>query len=353
MSDKIYKDLRQFLDQFPYGYPETESGVEIEILKRLFSEDEAELVLKLNVFPEDVDSIAKRIGAPRDELGKQLKEMAQKGLVFKIRRHDKNLYNAIPFVVGLYEYSVKKIDRELAELCKEYVETAYIDEIGATNIPALKIVPIEKRIEKGAELLPYHKIAESVRKAKKIAVAECMCRKEKRLLGEGCKHPLETCLTFGITAEYYIETGLGREINVDEAIQIIEEADKSGLVHTGSNTKSLALICACCPCCCPFMKTVTKWGYDRTRFYNSNFEAVVKAEECVACGTCVNRCPVSAISVNESAEVDRNKCLGCGLCATECETNAITLILREEREEPFDKLTDMGLSVLEAKSKLP
>jgi electron transport complex protein RnfB len=353
MADKIYKALRQFLDQFPFGYPETKSGVEIEILKRLFSEDEAELALKLTVFPEDADSIAKRTGIPSDELDKRLEEMAQKGLVFRISRHEKKQYNAIPFVVGLYEYAVKKMDSRLAKLCKEYVDTVYMDEIGATNIPALKVVPIEKRIGAETELLPYNNIVESVRKAKKIAVAECICRKEKRLLGEGCTHPLESCLTFGITAEYYIESGLGREINVDEAIQIIEEADKSGLVHTGTNTKSMSIICNCCPCCCPFMKAITKSGYDRARFYNSNFEAVVDAGECVACGTCVDRCPVSAISVSELAEVDRNKCLGCGLCATECQTNAITLILREDREEPFDKLTDMGLSVLEAKSKLP
>ena len=352
MADKIYKDLRLFLDQFPFGYPETESGIEIDILKRLFSEEEAELVLKLSVIPEEVDSIAERIGAPRDELGKRLEAMAQKGLVFRISRHGKKQYNAIPFVVGLYEYSLKRMDRGLAELCKEYVDSVYIDELGKTNIPALKVIPIEKRIKRETELLPYQKIVETVRKAKKFAVAECLCRKEKRLLGQGCEHPLENCLTFGIAAEYYIESGLGREINADEAIQILEEADKSGLVHTGTNTKSLALICACCPCCCTFMKTITQKGYDRTRFYNSNFVAVVEAEECVACGTCVDRCPVSAISVNELAEVDRNKCLGCGLRATECETSAITLILREDREEPFDKLTDMGLSVLEAKKRL-
>ena len=93
MAENIYKDLRHFLDQFPYGFPETESGIEIEILKRLFSEDEAELVLKLSVVPEEVDSIAKRIGAPKDELGKRLKAMAQKGLVFSISRHGKNQYN--------------------------------------------------------------------------------------------------------------------------------------------------------------------------------------------------------------------------------------------------------------------
>ena len=352
MADTIYKDLRQFLDQFPFGYPETESGIEIEILKRLFTEDEAELALKLTAIPEEVDSISKRTGLPSDELHKRLEEMAQKGLVFKISRHEKNQYNAIPFVVGLYEYSVKKMDSGLARLCREYVDTVYMDEIGATNVPSLKVVPIGKNIGGDTELLPYHNIVESVRKAKKIAVAECICRKEKRILGEGCMHPLESCLTFGITAEYYIDSGLGREINADEAIQIIEEADKSGLVHTGTNTKSMSLICNCCPCCCPFMIAITKLGYNRGKLYNSNFEAIVNAEECVACGTCVDRCPVRAISVDEFAEVDRDVCLGCGLCATECQGNAITTILREDRQEPFDKITDIGLSVLEAKASL-
>jgi len=258
MADNIYHDLRHFLDQFPFGYPETESGIEIEILKRLFTEDEAELALKLTVIPEEVESISKRTGLPSDELHKRLEEMAQKGLVFRISRHEKNQYNAIPFVVGLYEYSVKKMDSELAGLCREYVDTVYMDEIGATDIPSLKVVPIGTKIGAGTELLPYHNIVENVRKAKRIAVAECICRKEKRLLGEGCTHPLEACLTFGITADYYIESGMGREISAEEAIQIIEEADKSGLVHTATNTRSMSMICNCCPCCCPFMIAITK-----------------------------------------------------------------------------------------------
>ena len=55
----VYKILAEHLDGLPGGYPETENGVEIRILKRLFSEDEAKTALGLTMIPEPVSDIAK------------------------------------------------------------------------------------------------------------------------------------------------------------------------------------------------------------------------------------------------------------------------------------------------------
>ncbi|MCP4755128.1 MAG: hypothetical protein GY866_29985, partial [Proteobacteria bacterium] len=280
MSDTIYFKLRDFLNQFPLGYPETKSGVEIKILKRLFSEEEAELTTRLTPIPEEAEAIAQRLDMDADLLEERLNTMAGKGLVFKARRQDKIVFRVIPFMVGLYEYSVKKIDPELAALFKEYYDTAYLNEIGASRVPGLKVIPVEESVDGGTVLLPYHKLTESVRTAKKISVAECMCRKEARMLGEGCDHPLETCLTFNATAEYYIESGLGREITVEEALKILKEADDAGLVHTAANFKRHSNICSCCPCCCAFMKGITQRGHETQRYLNANFEAVLDESEC-------------------------------------------------------------------------
>jgi len=352
MADETYTDLRVFLDQFPLGFPETKSGVEIKILKRLFSEEEAQLTVKLSLIPEDINDIADRIGMDADVLGKKLNSMARQGLIFKGRRKGKTVYRAIPYVVGLYEYSVKKVDQELAAFFKEYYDEAYLDEIGAINIPGLKVIPIEESIGKKTEMLPYHKLKENVREAAVIAVTECMCRKEARILGEACEHSLETCLTFGSAAEYYIESGLGRKITVEEAFNILEDADKAGLVHTGANFMRHSNICNCCPCCCAFMKGITQRGYEKHKFLNSIFEAVVEESECISCENCLDRCPVKAITVEDVALINRDKCLGCGLCAGVCSTGAITLVLREDREEPFDKPAEMAFKILAAKGKL-
>ena len=132
---------------------------------------------------------------------------------------------------------------------KEYYETVYVDEMGASNVPGFKVLPIEERISADTVLLPYLKLKELIRNARVVAVTDCICRKEARLNGEGCDYPLETCLSFGVAAEYYIENGMGNEISVEEVIRIIEEADEAGLVHASVNAKHLSNVCNRCPCC--------------------------------------------------------------------------------------------------------
>lgn len=351
MPDDAYSRLRKFLDQFPLGFPATPSGVEIEILRRLYTEEEAETAVLLMPLPEEASRIAERTGIDLRQLQERLGAMSRKGLVFRTRREGKTLYNAIPFMIGLYEYSVEKIDEELAALFKEYYEAAYCDEMGASDVPGFKVLPITEHIETDIVLFPFLKLKEEVRRARKISVADCVCRKEARLLGDGCAHPMETCLSFGVAAEYYIENGIGREITAGEAIAILEEADEAGLVHAGVNTKHLSNICNCCPCCCASMKGITTRGYDKRKYLNALFEAVVDEEVCTGCEDCVERCPVGAINVGDVATVEREKCLGCGLCAGACSSEAITLRLREDREDPFDGVMNLAVAIMDGKKK--
>ena len=349
MSNEPYHKLRGFLDQFPIGFPSTDSGVELKILKRLFSEEEAEIATQLSPFPEEASVIAARIGVPAEQLSSKLEAMAQIGLIFRIRRGGKTLFVAAPFMIGLYEYSVKKIDRGLAELFKQYYDEAYQEEMGRSNIPGFKVIPLQRNLQADMALLPYHKIEEDIRSARIIAVTECVCRKEAALTGNKCTHPIENCLSFGVAAEFYIETGMGREITADEAIEIVKKADESGLVHAGANAKHLSNICNCCSCCCASMKGITTGDQSRQNFMNSLFEAVVDESQCTACAMCLERCPVDAVSMDEYAKVDRDVCLGCGLCASDCSMEAISMHLREDREEPFERAFDVGMAMLQAK----
>ena len=351
MTVDSYEKLRAFLDSFPVGFRKTKSGVEIEILKRLFTEEEAKLATFLTMRPERTRTIARRVGKDVTEMESKLESMAKKGLIFRSRRDNKTLYNSAPFMIGLYEYSVNIIDKELAQLFKDYYYEAGLEEIGASNVPGFKVIPLEETIQTETTLFPYQKLENSIRSARVISVADCVCRKEAHLLGEGCDHPIETCLSFGAAAEYYIENGMGRKITPEEAIQIIKETDESGLVHAGANSKHLSNICNCCPCCCISMKGITQMGQDKQKFMNAIFESIIEEELCIACGNCVERCPVKAITVEEVAKVDRDLCLGCGLCASVCQEEAISLKPRDDAIEPFNRVLEMGAAIIEAKKR--
>ncbi|MFX1448430.1 MAG: 4Fe-4S binding protein [Promethearchaeota archaeon] len=351
MSTNSYEKLRLFLNQFPVGFRKTQSGVEIEILKRLFTEEEAELATFLTIRPEQAHSIARRSGRNLAEIVDKLESMAKKGLIFRLRRDNKTLYNATPFMIGLYEYSVKKIDKKLAQLFKDYYYEAGLEEIGASNVPGFKVIPLEGTIQTETTLYPYQMLENSIKNARVISVADCVCRKEAKLLDEGCDHPMETCLSFGVAAEYYIENGMGRKITAEEAIQIIKDTDESGLVHAGVNSKHLSNICNCCPCCCISMKGMTQFGQDKQKFMNAIFESIIDESVCISCGNCVERCPVKAITIEDYALVNRDLCLGCGLCASVCPEGAISLKPRKDAEEPFNRVLEMGAAILEAKRK--
>jgi electron transport complex protein RnfB len=349
MSDSPYSTLQEFLDRFPLGFPRTDSGVEIRILKNLFTEEEARVAVLLSPTPEETTRIAVRAGIDEAQLASKLETMSRKGLIFRVRRKGRSYFSSAPFMIGLYEYSVTRMDKELAGLYREYYETAYLAEMGASNVPGFKVIPITEKVKPDTALYPYAEIRDQVRSARKISVAECICRKEARLTGLGCNHPMETCLSFGAAAEYYIENGLGREIGAEQALEILEDADRAGLVHAGANTRHLSNICNCCPCCCASMKGITTRGHDRVKYLNALYEAAIDPETCTGCGDCLQRCPVKAITLEDWARVNRDRCLGCGLCAGVCPVEAVALRGREDRQEPFERVLDLGLAILRGK----
>ena len=332
----VYRKLARHLDSLPAGFPSTDSGVELRILRRLFSEDEAELATHLTVIPEEARVIAHRAGIGTEEASRRLDEMAGKGLVFSIEIPNRpTLYMASQYVIGIWEYHVNDLDPELIRDMREYIPTMFQAETWK-KAPQLRTIPVGRSISAAPEVLSYENAEELVRHQKHILVAPCICRREHKMLGEGCDKPVETCLVFGAGAFYYERNGLGRRISVDECLEILKKADKAGLVLQPSNSQKIINICCCCGDCCQVLKTLSSYPKP-AELVSTPFYAELDVESCSGCGVCVKRCQMDALSMDEEAEkavLNLDRCIGCGLCVTTCPTKSLTLARKPEDRQP-------------------
>jgi len=157
-------------------------------------------------------------------------------------------------------------------------------------------------------------------------------------------------MSFGPFADFYIENGLGREISKEEARQVLQKAEEDGLVHCSSNhAGNKTFICNCCSCCCKVLTGVTQYDNPRA-IVTSNYYATNDEETCTVCGTCVDRCPVSAIQIDDDHTViARDRCIGCGLCASTCPTGSIAMARKSAQEVSF--VFSSGKEMLQAMAK--
>ena len=339
MTDDVYTRLREFMDKLPAGYPTTPSGVEIKILKKLFTPEQAELVMKLRNEPEDIATIAERTGIGESELSDRLEELAQKGCIFRFREGEKPLYQAFQFIVGIYEFQLKHLDQEFCELFEEYLPYFGLS-LANVKTSQMRVVPMESAVGTTPSVASYNRVRELVREQELITVSQCICRKEQGLLGNECSRPKETCIGFGDFARYYIDNGMGRQIDIDEALRILDLAEESGLVLSPSNTQKLEAICCCCPCCCPILK-YGKMAPKPADFVRSYYYALIDPELCSSCGTCIERCQMDAIREGDDvSEIIEERCIGCGLCVSTCPQEAITMVAKPDMEEPPSDFTE-------------
>ena len=339
MSTDVYTRLREFMDTLPAGFPATPTGVEIRILKKLFTPEQAVLAMKLGKEAEEVGAIAARIGMDDAVLAPKLEEMAQKGLIFRKRDKGRVSYQACQFIVGVYEFQLNRLDEEFCKLFEEY-----LPHIGATlmalKTKQLRVIPVESAVEAGPTVAPYNRIRDLVKEQEVISLMQCICRKERGLLGEPCAKPKETCLGFGDFGRFFIDNHLARAISTDEALRMLDQAEQAGLVLNPSNTQKLEWICCCCTCCCPTLKFV-KMMPRPVDWVISYYHAEIAGDLCTACGECLERCQVAAIKENaDFSEIIEGRCIGCGLCVSACPVEAISLKPKPGMEAPPESLSE-------------
>ncbi|HSW57066.1 MAG TPA: 4Fe-4S dicluster-binding protein, partial [Dehalococcoidales bacterium] len=176
------------------------------------------------------------------------------------------------------------------------------------------------------------------KRAGKIGVVDCDCRR----IYHRCNKPLWNCLHFGRMVDY--ETGRGgrmREITIEEALAISDEAEEAGLIHStpGNNASLSGVICNCCHDCCSTFEPALQSGRLSEIVAPSRFKAAVREEKCQGCLKCLKRCPVNAIEMigasppeKKTARVLDEKCLGCGVCVVGCPHQAMIFELARPPE---------------------
>ena len=354
MVESIFERLRKHLDSLPTGYPQTQSGVELRILKKLFTEDEAEMACQLKPAPETAEQIAQRLGRDSKATSDLLYRMSRKGLILRVKMKEVYHYMAMMFVVGIMEYQVKTLDRELAELLEEYNQEGFSQELIRPQTPQLRVVPVQESLAGLVEIQPYDELRRIMESQKTIVVADCICRKKSGLLGHPCQKPMENCFVFGAMGEYYIENGMGRRIALGEALEILRKSEEAGLVPSPANAQKAGGMCSCCGCCCGVLKALKLHNHPSS-LVKSNYFAQVDQDLCSGCETCMGRCQMEAIYMDDDwAAIDLKRCIGCGLCVTTCPSKALSLRPKSPKEHyvPPAKPIDTYIRIAKERGKI-
>ncbi|MBN2863572.1 MAG: 4Fe-4S binding protein [Bacteroidales bacterium] len=335
MTTDVYERLADYLDQLPAGFPRTEGGAEIRILRQLFSPEEASMAMHVSLIAEEPRVIAYRAGISLDKAEHLLHEMDYKGLIFSIKEKDKPLrYRMQQFIVGFWEQQVYSLTPDLVRDFEEYLPE-FVNLDTWQKVPQLRVIPVNKSISVVDTILPYEQVFELINEYSEFTVFDCICRKEQRILGKGCNKPLESCLNFGPPTERNRRLNRGRIIGRSEVIDILYNAEKAGLVLQTGNARNTLYICTCCGCCGGVLRSLKRDSRPASRV-SSPFRVKLDSDKCSGCGTCLDRCQMDALSLNDGkAVVNTDRCIGCGLCVSTCSTGAMTLQRKPKNEQSY------------------
>ena len=251
----------------------------------------------------------------REHLVEILEELCQVGIVEYKFENDINatgekMYALPPYIVGSGEYmGMKKsmvekeptaamlFDRMAFEPLKGF--TQFVPPGGSGM--AMHVVPVEKAIPAQSSSVSHEHLSYWLNKYEIYATVPCVCRMSKEIIDEGAGEDYEDmCIAVGSMARYAVETHRGHYITYDEVMEILQRAEDQGCVHQITNLdgdQRILGICNCSPATCCAIRA--------SQFFNcrnlsrSAYVAHVDTENCVACGKCVEVCPVGAVKLGQ------------------------------------------------------
>ncbi|MFX0042820.1 MAG: 4Fe-4S dicluster domain-containing protein [Candidatus Hodarchaeota archaeon] len=341
----IYRKLQEHLDKMPVGFPAEKSGADIRLLKHFFTPEEAKIAMLLKFgWDRDLETVetifarAKNSDLSIEELEQMLDKMAKKGSIMSKRDGGKKYYGNALLAVGMFEFQVNRLTKEFVKDFEEYYKVTWYPESIRVKAAQLRTIPVEKSIEPEHNISTYDDLEKLLETTDgPFTIINCICKQVKDELETPCKvtERREICMGVGTMAQLYIDQGWGRKINKEEVLDILRKNEEEGHVLQPDNSQNLSFICSCCGCCCENL-TYLALLPNPGDFSITNYYAEVDSNLCSGCGTCVEICPMKAISLKDDISlIKKKRCIGCGNCVAKCPSEAIKLLKRERQFEPF------------------
>lgn len=348
MNQDVYRQLQRHLDHMPVPFPETESGVEIRLLKHLFDEKEANIALKLSALPDSLERIHRRFKKreiTKKHLADKLTGLYNKGAILQVPDPKGGYkYSKLPLAIGMFEHQVDRITREFAEDFFRYEEEGFSEAFFQTRTKQMRTIPVNLSVQPEFLVGSYDNARALIDQSEgPFAVMNCVCRQAREKMGESCNQTdiLETCFTIGNAARYMMARGVARALGKEEIAQLITLAEREGMVLQPENTQNPGFICCCCGCCCGVLSAAKKFPRP-AEFLQTNYYASIDSELCIGCDNCMDYCQMDALlSVNNHTEVLESHCIGCGVCLQACASEAITLKKADFESIPPKETGDM------------
>lgn len=363
VAKDVYRELGSKLDGLSVRMPWSDALH--ELLKDLYSQDEADLIVRMPYRPASLERIVRITGLAPGRAERLLESLAGKGLVIDLwfERTQQQLYVISPMVVGIFEFTMMRrapeadTHRWARELRQYFSREGFFEAnlADGQRFFLARALPHESAVlpSAHAEVLDYERASSIVDQNERWSIGICSCRHDKLHAGQKtCNSSLHSCTSAGMAANYLIRRGLAQPASQTEIRELLARSREQGLLLSADNVKQdLTFICHCCKCCCHLVEAITHHGCSNA-IVSSNYIAEVDDSACEGCGKCVEVCPVDAVSMGvpppggkqrqRRPRVDETRCLGCGVCSLRCPTDAMRLNGRPHRifhpETVFERL---------------
>ncbi|WP_406544549.1 FAD-dependent oxidoreductase [Pseudobutyrivibrio sp.] len=276
----------------------------------------AELALSMGGIrkPKTFSQLLAITGLDEKTLNERLEQASYTGLLewnYENEAHEKQWVLPM-FVPGSAEFSNMNQDflKEHPEMGRFFERMSRLPLEGLTHmVPpggagiGMHVIPVEEAIGMEQEAINLEKISYWLDKYEgKYAKSPCSCRLSRKTYNEGCADdPEGWCIAVGDMADYVVETNKGGEyITKEEALAIFKQAEDNGFVHQITNIDGENKIFAICNCnvnVCYALRTSQL--FNTPNMSRSAYVAHVTAEDCVACGKCVENCPAGAVKLGQ------------------------------------------------------